>query len=287
MCRPIGLALFEEGVPSFHSLVGHVGESGGFSGEDLLTHKTIVDEVHGEFGHSLAGGGLPVDDAAPVEGCVLELGMGDDEVDHAHRVCLIRRVISTEEEDLACSFLADHASEVRRTISAIEAGDVGVGLFKDGVLGARDRQVTDHVKAVSAANRPPWDDRDDNFWHETDQALDLEDVQARCAGRVDAFCCFAIRVLIPGSTPDSLIASGTKRPPSILWRRTVAGDKDTAHIAGHPGMIEATVELVDCARSERVTDLGAVKGHTHRSVLAGTVIRDVDEVLETRNRVPF
>ena len=43
--RPVGLALLEELVATLDGLIGHVGEPGGLAGEDLLTHKAVVDRV--------------------------------------------------------------------------------------------------------------------------------------------------------------------------------------------------------------------------------------------------
>ena len=39
---PLGIALLEEGVAALSGLIGHVGESGGLTGEDLLADQAVV-----------------------------------------------------------------------------------------------------------------------------------------------------------------------------------------------------------------------------------------------------
>ena len=80
--------------------------------------------------------------------------MGDDAVDHAHRVRVGGGVLLAEEEDLAGELLPDLPGEVGRAEAAVEAADVGVGLLEPAVLGAGQGQVGDDVQAVPAAGRP-------------------------------------------------------------------------------------------------------------------------------------
>src|SRR5690348_12870489 len=43
--RPVRLALLEELVAAFLRLVGHVGQPGGLTGEQLLADQAVVDQV--------------------------------------------------------------------------------------------------------------------------------------------------------------------------------------------------------------------------------------------------
>lgn len=144
--RPVGLALLEELVASLLCLVGHVRQSSGLAGEELLADQSVVEEVEGVLQHPLGGGALAVDLAAPLEGDLLELRVLDDPVDGTHGVHLVGGVLLGEEEDLAGELLADHLGEVRRAVTAVEGAHVGVGLLEPRVLLRGQRQVAHDVQ---------------------------------------------------------------------------------------------------------------------------------------------
>ena len=112
--------------------------------------------------------------------------MRHDRVHGAHLVGALGAVLPGEEEHLARELLADLAGEVGAAVAGVERADVGIRLLEAAVLGARDREVADHVQRVPAAGRPAGDDRDDDLRHEADEPLHLEDVQPPAARRVDA-----------------------------------------------------------------------------------------------------
>ena len=53
-----GFSLLKESVSPFDGLVGHVSKSSCLAGEHLLTNEPVIDQIHGELGHSLARGAL-------------------------------------------------------------------------------------------------------------------------------------------------------------------------------------------------------------------------------------
>src|SRR5699024_2543596 len=96
-------------------------------------------------------------------------------------------------------------------------------------------------------------------------------------------------VLVAGPAADALITAGAERPPAIAGGRSVAGQQHAAHVAGHPGVVERLVELVDGVRAEGVPDLRAVERDAHgaaaRAFLRAAVVGDVGEV-EARDGLP-
>src|SRR5205814_9680732 len=56
--RPVGGALIEERISSFGGLLGHIGQSRGLTGEELLADKTIIHQVERKFEHALCRGTL-------------------------------------------------------------------------------------------------------------------------------------------------------------------------------------------------------------------------------------
>src|SRR5690606_3147631 len=209
----VGVALLEERIPALLGFLGHVAESGRLAREDLLTDQAVVDEVEGELEHALGHGGLAADDPSPLQCDLLQVGVWDDGIDHAHGLGIARRVVETQEEDLARLLLTYLAGQVGRPVACVERGDVGVGLLEDGVLLGGDGQVTDHVQAVPAAHRPAGHDGDDDLGHEADEPLHLEDVETTDPCRVDAFLAL---ILVAVLAPDSLVAAGAERPAAVL-----------------------------------------------------------------------
>ena len=182
--------------------------------------------------------------------------------------------------NLARPFLTDLTGEVRRPVTTVEAGDVGVGLFEDGVLGRRDGQVAHDVERMPAADRPSGNDGDDDLGHETDQALDLEDVEAAGSGRVDRLGGVTFGVPVAGATPDSLISAGAEGPTTVLGRGTVPGEQYAPDVGRHPRMVEAPVELVDGMGPKGVANLGSIERHPNRTLISSSVIGDVGQLLE-------
>jgi len=110
------------------------------------------------------------------------------------------------------------------------------------VLRRGQREVTDHVQRVAAADRPPRHDRDDGFGHEPDQALDFEDVEPSglrllYEGVVALVGLVVVAVLVSGLPADRLVAAGTERPPAVLLRRPVPGEQHAADISLLSGVI--------------------------------------------------
>ena len=183
------------------------------------------------------------------------------------------------------NFWPDLAGQVGRAETAVEAGDVGVGLLEPGVLGAGEREVAHHVQAVPAARRPARDDADDHLRHEPDQALHLEDVQSTGAAGIDRSAVVALGVLVAVLAADALVAARAERPAAVLRRRAVAGEQDASDVGRHAGVIERAVQLVDGVRAERVADLRPVERDAHGARVDGAVVGDVGE-LEARHGRP-
>src|SRR5690606_26767163 len=208
---PVGFALLEECVAAFDGFVGHVGQPCRLAGEHLLADHAVVHGVERELQHPLGRGALRVDLRRPVERDMLQLGVGHDGVDHAHPVRVGGGVLVAEEEDLAGELLADLPRQIGRAVPAVERAHVGVGLLEASVLGAGQRQVAHDMQTVASAGGPAGDDGDHDLRHEPDEALDLEDVQAPGAGRVDGVGGLAghtggidLGVLVTGATADAL-----------------------------------------------------------------------------------
>ena len=207
----------QEGVAALGGLVGHVGQPGRLAGEHLLTDQAVVDGVEGELQHPLGGRALGADAPAPLQAGAFQLGVRDDPVDHAHPVRLLGGVGLTQEEDLAGELLADLPGQIGRPVAAVEGADVGVGLLEPGVLGAGQGEVADHVQAVSAAGRPPVDQRDHHLGHEPDQALHLQDVQPAERRRVDRVGVLAVGVVVAGRDRGSAGHRRCRMPSRRPW----------------------------------------------------------------------
>ena len=206
-------------------------------------------------------------------------------VDHAHPVRRLGVVGVAEEEDLPGELLADLAGQVGRAESAVEAGDVGVGLLEPRVLAAGQGQVADDVQAVPAARRPAGHHADDDLGHEPDEPLHLEDVQPSAARRVDGLAGLPFGVAVAVPAADPLVAAGAEGPPAVLRRGAVAGQQHAAHVGGHPGVVERGVQLVHGVRAEGVADLGPVERHADGAGVHRAVVGDVGEG-EPADRAP-
>lgn len=162
--REVARALFEEGVAAFPSFVRAIGEARGFTRVDLLADQAVVDEVEAELQHLDGRGALRHDLLGPVVGDLLEFGVGDDLVYHAHFVGLVGGVGGAEEEDFAGAFLAHLAGEVSGAEAAVKARHIGVRLLEDGALLAGEGQVANDMQAVPASDRPAGHDSDDHLF---------------------------------------------------------------------------------------------------------------------------
>ena len=64
----VGVILFpflQKGVPSLFCLLRSIGQAGGLSRKNLLSHQAVVDEIEAKFEHADGGGGLFVDCFTP------------------------------------------------------------------------------------------------------------------------------------------------------------------------------------------------------------------------------
>lgn len=275
-------ALLQESIPTLLGLVGSVGQSGRLSGEQLLSDQTLVGEIECVLQHALGRRTLGDDLGCPLECDRLEFGMWHCRVDRPHVECFLRRIVTSQKEDLSGSLLADLPGEQRRPIATVEAGDIGVGLFEDGMLCGCQREVAHNVQRVSSPYSPPGYHCDDDLGHEANQTLYLEDVEPPESSRVDTV---AALVLIPVLATNTLVSAGAEGPAAVLWGRSIAGEEDTADIGCHAGVVEGGVQLVNGMGSERISYFGTVEGNTHRTNLASSVVRDVREI-EPSDRLP-
>jgi hypothetical protein len=191
-----------------------------------------------------------------------------------------------EEEDLPGELLTHLAGQVGRAEPTVEAGHVGVGLAEAGMLAAGQRQVADDVQAVAPAGGPPRHQADHHLGHEPDEPLDLEDVEAAGAGRVDRGDRVALGVAVAVAAADALVAARAEGPDAVLGRRAVAGEQHAADVRALAGVVERPVQLVDRVGPEGVADLGPVERDAHGTHVEGPVVGDVGQVVEARHRGP-
>jgi len=86
----------------------------------------------------------------------------DDGVDEAPALGRRRVVAAAQEPDLAGSLLADDSRQVGGAETGVEGPDTRADLAEARVVGG-DRQVTEHVEHVAAADRVAVDGRDDRL----------------------------------------------------------------------------------------------------------------------------
>ena len=108
---------------------------------------------------------------------------------------------------------------------------------------------------VTTSDGPTGHDRNDHLRHRSDQALNLEDVKSASSPLLDRFGSIAFGVLIAAFAANALVSTRAEGPTTVLRRWTVSSDQDTADVGRHPGVIEASIELVDRAGPERVAHL--------------------------------
>ena len=131
------------------------------------------------------------------------------------------------------------------------------------------------MQAVASTDGPAGDDGDHHLGHESDEALDLEDVKSSESCRVNAVRSL---ILVTVGSTNPLIASRAERPATILRRRTVSGQEHRTYVGRHAGMIERCVQLINGVRTERVTNFGTIERDANGTDLGGSVVGDVREV---------
>jgi hypothetical protein len=176
--RVVLVPLLEEGIPALLSLIGSVGESRRLSRKELLSDEAIIGEIERVLEHLLGCRALRCDLSCPLECSFLEVGVWHYSIDHAHVEGFLGAVVPSKEEDLACTFLPDLTCKQRRSVASIEACNVGVGLLEHGVIPRCERQVAHNMEAVATTDSPSRYDGDDDLGHESNEALNLEDVES-------------------------------------------------------------------------------------------------------------
>ena len=153
---------------------------------------------------------------------------------------------------------------------------------------------------MSAARGPPGNRRDDDLRHRSDEALDLEDVQATGPRGVDLLAALGggrlgVRALdlvaVSVAASDSLVAPGTERVATVARRRPVSREDDGRDSGGLACVVECAIQLVDRSGAEGVADVGAIEGDAHdrhvgtlgaavrlRAARDAAVVGDVGEV---------
>ncbi len=154
-------------------------------------------------------------------------------VRHPHLERFLGAVGLAEEEDLAGSLLTALPGEQRRTVAAVEARHIGIGLLELAVLATGDRQVAHHVQAVPAADRPAIHHGDHDLGHEANQPLTLENVQTSEATEIGS--AGSALVLVAVLAADALITAGAKRPAA----RVALGDGPLPVMRTQPTSVRA------------------------------------------------
>ena len=166
--------------------------------------------------------------------------MRHDGIDHAHSMRVFSRIFTPKKKDFPGKFLTNLSGQICRTKSAIETRHIGVGLLEPCVFLACQCEIGNDMKTMTAAGRPSRNRAYDNLWHESDQALHLENVQASGSSGVDAFSGLALRILVAVATANSLITATAKCPHAVLWRWPISSQDDAADIGLLACMIECT-----------------------------------------------
>jgi hypothetical protein len=60
---------------------------------------------------------------------------------------------------------------------------------------------------VATASRPSWHQSNDNLWHETNEALNLKNVKAACATRLNARSIVTVGIFVTIFATNSLVAA--------------------------------------------------------------------------------
>ena len=227
---------------------------------------------------------------------IFQLCVGHHIVNGTHLVHALCIVLFGEKEYFARKLLPDLPRQKRRTVARVERADSRIGLLKLAVFFGGYGQVRDHVQGMPAARSPPGDQSDNDLGHGTNQALHLQNMQPPGTCRVNRFGGVAAGVVVAVAPADALVAARAERPPAIFGGGAVPGQKYSAYIRGHAGMIERPVEFVHSMRAKGVTHLGSVKSNAHGRQVAQdfarlvalhlAVVGDVGKILKPFNDAP-
>ena len=88
------------------------------------------------------------------------------------------RVLASQKEDFASVFLTNLSRKVCTAVAGVKGANIGIRLLESCVLRARYREVTHDVERVAPTGCPARNKGNDDFWHEPDKTLHLENVQA-------------------------------------------------------------------------------------------------------------
>jgi hypothetical protein len=213
---PVRFAAFQEGVTSLNRLGRAIGQTGGLTGEQLLADHAVIGGIHGVLEHADSGWTLAEDHATPLHSGGFELGVRDNAVDYTQLIGTLGIVGLGEEENFPGELLTNLLGQVGTTVPGIEGTNVGVGLLEPCVLGTGDAEVSDYVQRVATASRPSWNQRDDDLGHESDDSLNLQDVEPARSRWIHARRALVIGVFVAILAAHPLVSAAGKRPAAIL-----------------------------------------------------------------------
>ena len=174
-----------------------------------------------------------------------------DGVHESHLQRLLRVVLAAEEPDLLGLLGTDEAREHARAEATVERADPRAGLAEAGVVGG-DREVTDDVQDVPAADRVTGDHRHHRLGQPPDLHVQIGHVEA--AGRLVVPRLGGIRAghVAAVAAAHALVAAAAE------GQRTLAGEDDDADRGILAGALERVDQLDHRLRPERVAHLGPV-----------------------------
>lgn len=127
------------------------------------------------------------------------------------------------------------------------------------------------METMTAAYGPTRHNCDDNFRHKANKTLYLEYMKPT---KLLALAFFTF-ILIAIFAANSLIATGTKSPSAIFWRRSVASEKNRANIGRATRVIQSLIELIDCLRPKGIAHFGTIESDTNRALFEGAMIGNI------------
>ena len=284
--RPIRVALFQEGVASFLGFPCPIRESRGFACKNLLADQAIVDSVERKLHHANRGGALRHDGLRPGDCLFLQVLVGDHLVHCPHLVGALCAVFFTEEEHLPGELLANLLGEIGTSKSAIEGGDIHVGLLEARVLATGNSEITHHVQAVSATSRPAGNGGDHDFGHETNKSLHLEDVESTRLCGVRSCLIVGVGVTVPIGSPDALIAPRAKGPSAVFRAWPISREDDDTESGLQSRVIERLIELIDGTGTKRVSHFWSIERDPRDGAFRALVVGDVRQVVKAGNASP-
>src|SRR5690606_34890757 len=111
-------------------------------------------------------------------------------------------------EDFARFLLPDHLGQIGRTVSAVKARNIGIGLLEYRVFPAGEGKIAHHMERMPAAHGPSRDHGNHDLWHEPYEPLDLEDVEP----------VHSVVAHITLMAARTLVAAAAKRVNAVFWR---------------------------------------------------------------------